>query len=371
MKRVVEKKTKKDEIALQCRLFTEFPFPARTRKIKMFYDNNNKPIMEGYLPKWEKKIGSRKVKIIADPEHGFPHGNDILVILYLIKEARKQNDNGLITFKSINDFLRAFDYGCDQPNRKTAYSAFQRIFYSTWYYEDEHRKKKFNVMGYCELFPEDGLFTGDEYQNKIALTPEFWEYIHNYPVPYSFDAVLKLKKSPMALNLYLLLVYRTWMNWKVEKTETFIPFFSESGLKHQLSSEISSARHFREKFKSWLKQIKEVWPDCPVYLKKESQQLKTGRVQRTHIDGLFIHTTSPSQLHVPPHWGKELRLAQEEGKKVAAEQEKKLKNRLTRKQEDFILSHGSEELIQRMEAGELTKKDASEFIGETIKTWQK
>jgi DNA-directed RNA polymerase subunit M/transcription elongation factor TFIIS len=323
-KSAVEKKRGPDEIALQCRVFTEFPFPPKTRKAKIFLDGENRPQIEGYMPYWEKKVGGRSVKISANPHYGFPYGNDILIILYLVREARKQNRNGEIIFNTVNDFLRAFDYGCDEPNRNNAYKAFQRIFYATWFYEDGVKKHPFRVMAYCELFPEDGLFKNAEYKNKIVLTKEFWEVVHEYPVPYNFDTVVRLKKSPTSLSLYLFLVYRTWQNWKIEKKEIFIPFFGDNGLKNQLSSEISTVRKFRQSFQEWVEQIKNVWEDCPVYFKPEGKDDKPkGHKQKKYLDGIFIHCTSPDQLHVPPHWDKELRLAQEEGAALAAEAVKK------------------------------------------------
>jgi hypothetical protein len=321
MKEAVEKKIEEDKennvITLQCRAFTEFPFPPKKKRAKIL-DSKNRLEVDGFMPYWEKKIGTRSIKITANPHYGFPYGNDILIILFLIREAIRQNQSGGITFKSVNDFLRAFDYGCDEPNRNRAYNAFQRIFYATWFYEDGTRKIPFRVMSYCELFPGDGLFQGTDYRNKIVLTPEFWKMVRDYPVPYDFDAVVKLKASPVALNLYLFLVYRTWQNWKLEKKEVFIPFFGESGLKYQLSSEISTARKFRQSLQEWIEQIKLIWPDCPVYFKREPPPEKpTAKIHRKYLDGLFIQATSPDQLHVPPHWDKELRLAIEESQTKA------------------------------------------------------
>lgn len=70
--------------------------------------------------------------------------------------------------------------------------------------------------------------------------------------------------------------------------------------------------------------VKSVWPECPVYLKEESNaDRQPGRRSKLYLDGLFVQATSPDQLHVPPHWDKELRLAQEEGAALAAEAIKK------------------------------------------------
>ena len=358
----VEKKREQNEIALQCRVFTEFPFPPKIKRATIL-DSKNRVQVDGYLPYWEKKIGDRAIKITANPHYGFPYGNDILIVLFIIREARKQNRNGEIIFNTVNDFLRTFDYGCDEPNRNNAYRAFQRIFYATWFYEDGTRKIPFRIMAYCELFPEDGIFQGEQYKNKIVLTPEFWKMVKDYPVPYDLDAVIKLKKSPSALNLYLFLVYRTWVNWKVEKREIFIPYFGETGLQYQLASDLSEAFSFRQKMQIWTNQIKDVWPECPIKFKAETRaERQPGRRARKYLDGLFIHCTSPDQLHVPPHWDKELRLAIEEGQQVAL----KAAQAPTEKQAKVIRSGGSTDDVARLDAGTMTKAEASKIVGEIL-----
>lgn len=358
----VEKKDAGDEIALQCRVFTEFPFPPKPKRATI-RDGKERVRFDGYMPYWEKQIGSRTLRLTASPHYGYPCGNDILVVLFLIDEARRQGRGGEIGFRSVNDFLRAFDYGCDAPNRKNALEAFQRIFYTTWFYEDGPQKMPFRVMSYCQLFPEDGLFQGEEYENKIVLTPEFWKVVQGYPVPYDKGAAIALKRHPTALNLYLFLVWRTWVNWRVEKEEVFLPFFGESGLQYQLASEISAKNHFREKFQDWLLLVKSVWPDCPVYFKPETHRTKPhGARPRKYLDGLFIHCTSPSQLHIEPHWDKELRLAQEEARET---EQAALVERLrpTAKQAAVIRRGGTEEQIRLLDAGEMSRAEASEIIG--------
>lgn len=362
--KAVEKKINDDGIALQCRIFTEFPFPATYRKITWNYDNEKRPAREGYMPKWEKRINGRYIKILSDIEYGFPHGNDILIILFLIIELRRQNAGREIIFDTINSFLKTFDYTYSGENGKKALRAFKRIFYSTWYYRDEAGNEySFRIMDYCKLFPEDGLFRGPEYKHKIVLTEEFCAAVSLFPVPYKTAPVIALKQSPMALNLYLFLVYRTWVNWKKEKVEAFIPFFGDNGLQNQLSSEIGTVRKFRQSIQGWVEQIKEHWPDCPVYFKEESHlERPKGRRPRKYLDGLFLHCTSPDQLHVPPHWDKELRLAIEEGQQVAL----KAAQTPTEKQAKVIRSGGSTDDVARLDAGTMTKAEATKIVGEIL-----
>lgn len=312
------------EIGHQCKVFTQIPLPARIKKADIIIKNSQRIMMEGYEPYFEKKVGRKSLKIIANPKHGFPHGQDILVILYLIEESKRQGWAQVIEFKNIEDYLKTFNLNRGGNIQAAHKAGFKRIYYSTWFFDDEADPNRargipLRIIKSWDVNFDDEKGNNPMFKSYIELTPEFLELVKNSPIPYDRKAVIGLKENTTALNLYLFLVYRTWYNWKVEKKEGFIPFFGENGLQNQLSSTISRSKHFRARFRELVKLVKSVWPECPVYLKEERNADRTpGRRSKLYLDGLFVHTTSPDQLHVPPHWDKELRLAQEEGAALAA-----------------------------------------------------
>jgi hypothetical protein len=321
MKKVVE--NVKSDIGYQCKVFTQIPLPARIRKADIIIKNSKKLMIEGYEPYFEKWVGSKSLKIIANPKHGFPHGQDILIILYLIAESKRQGWAQTVELKNIEDYLRSFelDRGCKVKDAHKA--GFKRIFYSTWFFEDESDPNKMRgvplrIIKSWNVNFDDEKGNSPMFKSFIELTPEFLELAKNSPIPYDRKTVIALKGNTTALNLYLFLVYRTWYNWKAEKKEAFIPFFGENGLHNQLSSNVSKKYNFRTKLREWVRLVKKFWPDCPVYLKEETNaDRKPGRRSKLYLDGLFIQATSPDQLHVPPHWDKELRLAIEESQTKA------------------------------------------------------
>lgn len=299
-------------IGYQFKPFAVCPFPPRTRKISItegeFTDN-------GYKPVWIKKNGDQVVKIVADPTYGVPHGQDNLVVLYLIRAAMEQG-GPVIQFKSISDYLKTFEIDLGGKSWGAANSAFRRIYYSTWFWEDKRKgldvSVSFRVIRQWNVMFDESKGSHPLFESFIELTPEFWDLTRKYPIPCNLNAVIALKDNPTACALYLWLVYRTFENWMQEKKEVFIPFFGPNGLHDQLSSDISRVDHFRGKMWAWLDLVKEVWPDCPVNLKKPQHGYEKvkGRSKRLQ-DGIYIHVERPGQLHVSPHWDKQIRLAQE------------------------------------------------------------
>jgi hypothetical protein len=381
--KIIVKNPENIDLMYQFKPLTVCPLPAKIKKINIIYDKSKRPAIEGYEPYWEMKTGDQYVKIVANPHYGFPHGQDILVILYLMKAAIDQNKDGLIEFKSIYDYLKTFNINLGDKSSKAAIKAFKRIFYSTWFWEDKRQGYekgiRFNIIDSWNVWFDSEIKGSDPlFKSFIKLSPAAWQILKTHPIPCKLDAVCSLKGTPTALSLYLLLVYRTWQNWHNEKKEIFIPFFGQNGLQFQLSSGIDKVFKFRQAIQKWIDQIKEVWPDAPFYLKAETDPDKRGRNKmKINQDGLFIHVNNVNQLHVDPHWDKMLRQAQKQAaetdlKAIEAKKETLAKNYgLSEKQRNLIEKYGDKETIKKMHKGNLDTKEASLIIAGIIAKWEK
>jgi hypothetical protein len=380
--KLVVKKSENVDLMYQFKPLTVCPLPAKIKKINIIYDKSKRPAIEGYEPYWEKRAGDQYIKIVANPHYGFPHGQDILVILYLMKAAIDQNKDGLIEFKSIYDYLKTFNIDTGDKSSKAAIKAFKRIFYSTWFWEDKRQGYekgiRFNIIDSWNVWFDSEIKGSDPlFKSFIKLSPAAWQILKTHPIPCKLDAVCSLKGTPTALSLYLLLVYRTWQNWHNEKKEIFIPFFGQNGLQFQLSSDIQANRRFKQSFNNWIDQIKEVWPDSPFYIKAETDPDKRGKnKKKIYQDGLFIHVRNVNQLHVDPHWDKMLRQAQEQAaqvdlKVIEAKKETLAKNYgLSEKQRKFIEKFGDKEIIDKMHNRELSPSEASFYIAGVTISWK-
>ncbi|MCK4762015.1 MAG: replication initiator protein A [Candidatus Aminicenantes bacterium] len=307
----------KYEIQVQFKPLTISPLPPKTKKVEII---EGKHKTEGFKPVWEKTTGDYKVKIVADPEYGFPYGRDILVILWLIKAAMEQNQGGIIKFSKLENYLDTFNIDSGGKSYAPAINSFKRIFYSTWFWEDKRDENNkafsFRIIKSWNVYFDEEKGTNPLFDSYIELSQEFWSLVKRYPIPYDLSMVIKLKHSPAALNLYLFLVFRTYVNWEVEKEEKFIPLFGETGLKNQLSSDTKDNYKFKQNFMKWIDEIKAVWDNAPFYFKVETNPKKKGRKgNKIFKDGLFIHVENVDELHIKPHWQKKLRLAAEEAEK--------------------------------------------------------
>lgn len=317
----------KNDVNFQFGPFVICPLPLRSPRLRDIVEGNVKS--KEYKPYFEVRVGKWKVTIRSDPRVGYPHGQDNLIILYLIKKALEQNNNGFIEFKSLNDFLKTFELSKGKDTYKNIIKGFKRIRVATFDYVNEEKPKKniekqkagkYGIIGsWYVSFSEKNGQQLEMFNSYIKLDPTFWGNIIKSKVPYDLNVVKKLKQSPATVNLYILLCHRTYNNWRYEKKEIFIPFFGENGLKNQLSSTIANKRRFKEEMINCLKKIEKVWPECPVYLKKEKNFRKKGPAfNKIYQDGLFIHTKKASQLSVSPHWEKLLRQAREEAEAATA-----------------------------------------------------
>ena len=263
---------------------------------------------------WERKNGNIRVRIIADPESGVPFGQDVLIILYLAYEAKRQKSRK-ITVNFYRDFCRMFGINPRSGRKyRLVQKSLERIRNSkiTWIDEAEETREREVHFFYIEeldlYFNPKSPESRCLWEQYILLSERFWEEINKHKIPFNFEAVRYLKRKPAHLNFYLWLSYRVWTIWhakksgKLPKNEVvIIPFWGENGLYKQLSSSFKRRRDYKREIKKYLATVKEIWPKCPV-----------------EIDGdaLVINITDEAELDI-------LESPQTEGKRLRKDKEAK------------------------------------------------
>lgn len=111
------------------------------------------------------------------------------------------------------------------------------------------------------------------YENDIILSEKFYEIITKSSVPFEFQVISALKQSPLALDCYFWLTYRSY----TLKKPTVV---SWEQLMLQMGSQYNKADNFRTKFLNVKRQIELIYP-----------ALRTETVR----GGLKIH---PAKAHV-------------------------------------------------------------------------
>lgn len=133
------------------------------------------------------------------------------------------------------------------------------------------------------LFEPQPPQTAGSYQSRIVLGQEFFQEIITRPVPIDLAAVKKLRKSPLALDMYYWFTHRmyylprtTLIRWK--------------SLHQQFGSNFGLLANFKQKFILRLVEVRKCYPAL--------------RVEVDLREGLTLY---PSETHVPVQMNREAR----------------------------------------------------------------
>lgn len=107
---------------------------------------------------------------------------------------------------------------------------------------------------YVRWLKENYKFTAATEDSEVILSEKFFEHIINGSVPFDLRVVSALKQSPLALDAYMFLTYRTF----ILKQPTII---SWTQLHDQMGSQYSDINNFRTKFLKVLSQIHMIYPE--------------------------------------------------------------------------------------------------------------
>jgi hypothetical protein len=219
---------------------------------------------------YERRNGFFTLQITGHPEFGLPFGQDRLVPIFLSTLAVRQQSQ-TIRFKSAAQMLDTFGMAKGGKEYRRLVGAFERIFGATIFFGTDSvrggarvvHRCRFNFLREVQIWynrnslPDSG---GEDFENVIVLSDEFYNEILAHPIPTDVDAVKVLVSAPAVLDLFMWLVYRCF----VAKREEQIPLFGDFGLTAQLGSVVyTRPRRFRAMVQQWLSTIRTVWPECP------------------------------------------------------------------------------------------------------------
>ena len=119
------------------------------------------------------------------------------------------------------------------------------------------------------------------WESKIYLGEQFFNEIIRHPVPLNMNTLTALKRSPLGLDLYLWLTYRTF-SLRAPLRLSWRQVYRQFGAHPTKANDHYTVKNFRYKVLRELKKIKIAWP---------SLNYATGR-------GVLI--LSPSVPSIPP-----------------------------------------------------------------------
>ena len=213
-----------------------------------------------------RRNGPYSLHMTATGSAKLPYGNiPRLLLAWVCSEAVRTKSRELVLGASLSAFMR--DLGLDSSSgagRRRLRAQMDRLFNATvsLTYEHEHGKQFVTSQ-----IADSGEFWWDAkrpdqaslWESKIELGEKFFHEIIAHPIPLDMNILRSLKRSPLGLDLYLWLTYRTFA-LKRPLRLTWSTLYKQFGADPATASKVAQ-QAFRRDCLRELKKIKDAWPD--------------------------------------------------------------------------------------------------------------
>ena len=199
-----------------------------------------------------------------------PYGNlPRLILAWVCTEAVRTQSRVLVLGRSLSKFMRTLGInstsGGARGEQTRLRNQMKRLFGCTvsLLYQNERGETAVNSViarrtefWWNERKPDEASL----WESKIELGEDLFYEIINHPVPIDMNTLTALKRSPLGLDLYLWLVYRTFP-LRAPKRLTWRLLYSQFGTDPAKASDKFTVRNFRMDCLRELKKIKLAWPE--------------------------------------------------------------------------------------------------------------
>ena len=219
---------------------------------------------------YKRTNGPFTLGMIAGLGNKLPYGNlPRLLLAWVSTEAVRTQSRELVLGRSLSEFMRALGVYSSSGGRGGVQTRLRnqmkRLFGCTvsMIYENERGEARVSsvvadrtVFWWSEGKPDQSSL----WESKIRLGEDFFNEIINHPVPLNLNTLNALKRSPLGLDLYLWLVYRTF-TLRAPLRLTWRLLYGQFGVHPSKASDKFIVRNFRTKVLRELKKIKIAWPE--------------------------------------------------------------------------------------------------------------
>lgn len=235
----------------------------------------------GQAPVWTRRNGRLTLSIRPGWDHrngrqlDYPSGSiPRLLLFWITTEAARTKNRRLELSDSLAGFMREIGLDPSTGGGKRGDAArlrdqMTRLFRATISFDerldegDLHGDRWLDMpvapagqLWWDPRTPEQAALFG----SWIELGEAFYESIIDAPVPVDLRALRALKQSPMALDLYAWLTFRTFRVSRRGKP-AFVPW---AAVRQQLGSDFSDLKNFKKCAKKHLVRVEAVYPDLRV-----------------------------------------------------------------------------------------------------------
>ena len=224
----------------------------------------------GNQHQYKRQNGPYMLGMTAGLNNKLPYGNlPRLILAWVSTEAVRTQSRDLVLGKSLSGFMRKLGMedrsGSPRGDRTRLRNQMKRLFGCSvsLIYEDEHGEARVSSLvadraafWWNERKPDEPVL----WNSTIRLGEDLFNEIISHPVPLDMNTLKALKRSPLGLDLYLWLVYRTFplraplrLSWR--------QVYRQFGAYPDKASDHRTVQDFRRKVLRELKKIKFAWKD--------------------------------------------------------------------------------------------------------------
>ena len=198
-------------------------------------------------------------------DNKLPYGNlPRLLLAWVCTEAVRTQSRELVLGRSLSEFMRTLDIYSNSGRVHTRLrNQMKRLFGCTvtMVYEEPG-----GFVRVSSLVADKHEFWWNErkpdeptlWESKIELGEKFFNEIIHHPVPIDMNTLTALKRSPLGLDLYLWLVYRTF-SLRAPQRLTWQQLYGQFGAHPDKAKDKATVQNFRRKVLRELKKIKTAW----------------------------------------------------------------------------------------------------------------
>jgi hypothetical protein len=244
-------------------------------------------------PHWIRRNGNYSLIVASGIDRegvsfGVPYGSfPRLVLAYIITRVVETKERRIDFSSYFSGFLKEIGYtGNHKGNSvsgKRIHDQLERLLHATisFEYKDDEQRSRLNIT----VAPKSVLWwnykkpdQGSLWASYIDISEDFYTAILNAPVPLRTDILASLKKSPLALDVYMWISYRLFTMHSNQQEQITLSY---GRLQEQFGTGISEAnyRSFRRDFKAALAKVADQW------VSPEGKELLNYEL---HEDGLTL-----------------------------------------------------------------------------------
>jgi hypothetical protein len=220
---------------------------------------------------WCRKNGNVSIDVNSGTEDGKPIGLPYgayprLILAYLITQAVKTQDHTIYLGKSFSHFLTLLDIKKGGKTYKQLHKQLERTLSAAfaWTYRTDKQWSRTNIQvsSQSQLWWDEKLPNQQSlWESYIRFNMDFYNEIMRNAVPLDLRVLATLKNSPLGLDLYMFIAWRTF---RLDK----VIYISWDGLQEQLGTQHRELKEFSRECKKHIKRIQSLCPTLKIVFPK-------------------------------------------------------------------------------------------------------